>query len=73
MVDSLVAERLRTGDAREAARAIRHACEHLPPPERADDFGRFFDRFGSRGVLAFPSAFPLGRGVTKTLPSLRSP
>ena len=45
MIHSLVAERLRAGDAGEAADAIRHACDHLPLAERVEEFGAVFDRY----------------------------
>src|SRR5438128_5718182 len=56
MSNALLAERLRASGAREAADAIRHACEHLPPPERADEFGQFFDRYGDAKVVLLGEA-----------------
>lgn len=56
MVDALVIERIRAGNADEAADAIRSACEHLPPPERIDDFAPFFDRFGEAKVILLGEA-----------------
>ena len=36
--------------------ALRHHAEPLPPPERADEFGAFFDRFGDARVVLLGEA-----------------
>jgi erythromycin esterase-like protein len=56
MADTLVAERARAGAAAEAAAAIRDAAVHLPAPERADEFGALFDRFGDARVVLLGEA-----------------
>src|SRR3954470_12503145 len=56
MTDALVPERLRARGADEAAAAIRSACEPLPPPERSDDFGALFDRYGDARVVLLGEA-----------------
>ena len=70
MINSLVAERLRGSDARDAADAIRHACEHLPPAERAEEFGAVFDRYvwfdETEAVTPRPTRPPAG--VPETYP-----
>ena len=40
----------------EATRIIRHACEPLPPPEEAEAFGTFFDRFAEARVVLLGEA-----------------
>ena len=56
MADPNIAERARAEGAEQAASAIRHACEHLPAPERSSEFGSFFDRFGSARVVLLGEA-----------------
>jgi len=56
MADPNIAERARAEGAEQAASAIRHACEHLPAPERSSEFGSFFDRFGSACVVLLGEA-----------------
>ena len=56
MADPNIAERARAEGAEQAAFAIRHACEHLPAPERSSEFGSFFDRFGSARVVLLGEA-----------------
>lgn len=47
---------VRAGHADEAARAIRNICESLPAPERQEDFGAFFDRFGDARIVLLGEA-----------------
>jgi erythromycin esterase-like protein len=56
MADPKIAERARAEGADQVASAIRHACEHLPAPERASEFGPFFDRFGDARVVLLGEA-----------------
>ena len=56
MADPNIAERARAEGAEQAASAIRHACEHLPAPERSSEFGSFFDQFGSARVVLLGEA-----------------
>jgi erythromycin esterase-like protein len=43
-------------DTSEAVHALRNAAEPLPPPERAEEFGAIFDRFGSAKVVLLGEA-----------------
>src|SRR3954447_1229097 len=56
MADPKIAEPARAEGADELAAAIRHGCEHLPAPERATEFGAFFDRFGGARVVLLGEA-----------------
>jgi erythromycin esterase-like protein len=56
MADPNVALHARAEGADAAARAIRHACEHLPAPERDEAFGPFFDRFADARVVLLGEA-----------------
>ena len=56
MADPKIAERARIEGADEAAGAIRQLCERLPAPERAAEFGPFFDRFGDARVVLLGEA-----------------
>lgn len=40
----------------ELVEALRHYAEPLPPPERAEDFGAFFDRFGDARIVLLGEA-----------------
>ena len=52
MTDSTTLEGGRETVRSEITRVLRHHCEPLPAPERADEFASFFDRFaGARVVL----------------------
>lgn len=46
----------KTRDPRELASALRPFLEPLPPPERADEFGKFFDRFGDADLVLLGEA-----------------
>jgi erythromycin esterase-like protein len=56
MVDSLLGKSIDTDRTRETTDAVRRACEHLPAPERVDEFGQFFDRFGGAKVVLLGEA-----------------
>lgn len=56
MVDSLVAETLRSRGADEATAIVRAACEPLPSPDEGEEFGEFFDRFGDAKVVLLGEA-----------------
>ncbi|MEF2548631.1 erythromycin esterase family protein [Aurantimonas sp. E1-2-R+4] len=51
MAELLPSELFRAAGADETADAIRHACEPLPAPEKAEAFGAMFDRFGDARVV----------------------
>ncbi len=56
MVDPRIATRSREAGADEAVAAVRHACENLPTPERAELFGSYFDRFADARVVLLGEA-----------------
>lgn len=56
MADPRIAERARAAGAHEAAELVKASCEPLPAPERADDFGAFFDRFADAKVVLLGEA-----------------
>ena len=56
MADPRIAERARATGAHEAAEIVKALCEPLPPPERAEDFGAFFDRFADAKVVLLGEA-----------------
>src|SRR5215217_4468395 len=56
MADPRVAERARTVGVHEAAATVRAHGESLPTPERAEDFGAFFDRFADAKVVLLGEA-----------------
>jgi erythromycin esterase-like protein len=56
MASALVTERIRAGNADEAADAVRRACEPLPPPERGEDFASPFDRFADAKIVLLGEA-----------------
>jgi erythromycin esterase-like protein len=56
MADRKIAERARAEGADQVAAAIRHACQALPEPARASEFGSFFDRFGDARVVLLGEA-----------------
>lgn len=56
MADLLPSELFRAAGADETADAIRHACEPLPAPEKAEAFGAMFDRFGDARVVLLGEA-----------------
>jgi erythromycin esterase-like protein len=56
MADALLAEHVRAGNAEEAAAAVREVAEHLPAPEKSDEFGRFFDRYGDAKIVLLGEA-----------------
>jgi len=56
MADPRIAERARAAGAHEAAEIIKAFCEPLPAPERAEDFGAFFDRFADAKVVLLGEA-----------------
>jgi erythromycin esterase-like protein len=56
MVDTLVTGRSPARSAAEAAEAVRSGCIHLPAPERVDEFGAAFDRFGIAKVVLLGEA-----------------
>ncbi|HEY9056223.1 MAG TPA: erythromycin esterase family protein [Aurantimonas sp.] len=56
MADLLPSEQFRAAGADETAGAIRHACEPLPAPEKAEAFGAMFDRFGDARVVLLGEA-----------------
>ena len=56
MADPRTAERARTAGTHEAAQVVKACCEPLPAPERADDFGAVFDRFGDANVVLLGEA-----------------
>ena len=56
MADPRIAERARAAGAHEAAEIIKAFCEPLPAPERAEDFGAFFDRFADVKVVLLGEA-----------------
>jgi erythromycin esterase-like protein len=53
---SIVAIEADWPDASRVDRYVRHRCQHLPPPERATEFGGFFDRFGNGRVVLLGEA-----------------
>jgi erythromycin esterase-like protein len=55
MADTFVTGRSR-GEVAEAASTVRDACEHLPPPERVEEFGAFFDRYRDAKVVLLGEA-----------------
>jgi erythromycin esterase-like protein len=55
MVSVVPAGRFRTDDS-EAVAVVRRFCEPLPPPERIEEFGPFFDRFGDATVVLLGEA-----------------
>lgn len=56
MLEVAEVQRIRARGADEVANAVRHACEPLPPPEREDEFGALFDRFGDARVVLLGEA-----------------
>jgi erythromycin esterase-like protein len=56
MADPRVAERARAANVHEAAAVVRAHAESLPAPERAADFGAFFDRFADATVVLLGEA-----------------
>ena len=56
MTDLFPSEALRAHGADEAAAIVRAFCEPLPPPEEAEDFGKFFDRFADAKVVLLGEA-----------------
>ena len=56
MTDPRVAERARAAGAHEAAQTVKGFCEAMPAPERAEDFGAFFDRFADAKVVLLGEA-----------------
>src|SRR4051794_36496540 len=56
MTDPRVAERARAAGAHEAAQTVKGFCEALPAPERAEEFGAFFDRFADAKVVLLGEA-----------------
>jgi erythromycin esterase-like protein len=56
MADLLPSEALRAQGADEAASIIRAFCEPLPPPEEAEVFGKFFDRFADAKLVLLGEA-----------------
>jgi len=56
MREAAEVQRIRARGADEAAAAIRSACEALPAPERQEDFGAFFDRYGDARLILLGEA-----------------
>jgi erythromycin esterase-like protein len=56
MADLLISEALRAQGADEAAAIVRAACEPLPTPDKAEDFGKPFDRFADAKVVLLGEA-----------------
>jgi erythromycin esterase-like protein len=56
MADPTVAERAGEKTQAAIAKALHSRCEPLPPPERADEFGAIFDRFGDARVVLLGEA-----------------
>jgi erythromycin esterase-like protein len=56
MADLLLSEALRAQGADEAAPIIRAFCEPLPPPDEAEVFGKFFDRFADAKLVLLGGA-----------------
>lgn len=56
MLEAAETQRLRALGADEAAAAVRDACIALPPPEKVQDFGAFFDRFADAKVVLLGEA-----------------
>jgi erythromycin esterase-like protein len=56
MVLSHLAERVREADIAAVVDQLHAAGEHLPPPERQENFGAFFDRFGDATVVLLGEA-----------------
>lgn len=56
IVEASEIRRARAAGADEAAAAVRQACEHLPAPERIEEFAAAFDRFGDAKVVLLGEA-----------------
>src|SRR5919201_1528616 len=56
MAVSHIAERIREADLREIVELLRRTGEHLPAPDRAEDFGDWFDRFAGAKVVLLGEA-----------------
>jgi len=56
MIDSTTLEGGRETVRSEITQVIRHHCERLPAPERADEFALFFDRFAEARVVLLGEA-----------------
>jgi erythromycin esterase-like protein len=56
MAVSHIAERTREADLRDLVDLLRERGEALPAPERTEDFGAFFDRFGDAKVILLGEA-----------------
>ncbi|MDR3407553.1 MAG: erythromycin esterase family protein [Methylovirgula sp.] len=56
MASVVPVERFRADDTQAAAAIVRRFCEPLPPPERLEEFGPFFDRFGDATVVLLGEA-----------------
>src|SRR5437660_9435610 len=54
--DIRLLERRQLAEAEELARVLRRRAEKLPEPERADEFGACFDRFGDARVVLLGEA-----------------
>src|SRR5919201_6347290 len=56
MAVSHIAERIREADLREIVELLRRTGEHLPAPDRSEDFGDWFDRFAGAKVVLLGEA-----------------
>lgn len=56
MTDTSFLETSRSGVQKAISEQVAHHAEHLPPPERAEDFGAMFARFGDARVVLLGEA-----------------
>jgi erythromycin esterase-like protein len=56
MADPTIANNVRADLQNTATEMVRHRAERLPPPERADEFGAVFKRFGDARIVLLGEA-----------------
>jgi erythromycin esterase-like protein len=56
MADTRIRETARQNTQQSVTQAVQHAAEALPAPERAEEFGAFFARFGDARVVLLGEA-----------------